>query len=152
MPLFLLVVGLDIFDDWQGKSLGFKNYNLDLIMLVAAYASMLFCGSMRITPLKWKRHSLKDFVAQYGKRELLFAAVRNVRVYRNMPEAEFEVAVLDSSGGGPFGLVLYQTFDRLGEKPDYAKDGGKPIAIFSGGGSQVQFGEAYAPFGSFAKA
>lgn len=105
-------------------------------------------------PGVWRRYSLKDFVMKQksgwhlpGVDEFVYR-IRKENLY-----AELEVAVLErpyTGGRIPevFGIILFQVMggpSRLLQ----AEEGGKPIAIFDGKGWMQQFGEAYAPPGSF---
>jgi len=153
LPLMVLLLLVAIIDEFAKHPTGVRLVDVGFWAAVIAYGFMIFCGLMRITPIEWKRYSLKDFIAKYGKSEMLFIPIRHIRTDGNLPEAEFEVAVLDTPRrtlGGPFCLVLFQIFDRLGKKPEV--EGGKPVYIFSGDGDLLKFEEEYVPFGSPAKA
>ena len=122
-----------------------------VLLLITMLGLMSLCGWARIAPLEWKRHPVFGLTLHYGGREVIFQMVRHIRMNSPTPDADFEVAVLDHPDRGPFGFVLFQMNEHYGTLPAYAKNGGKPIAIFDGAGRQQQFGENYIPFGAFPK-
>ncbi len=150
LPFVVFVLGLDILDDWHGKTLGIRSYALDLGLLGGAYFLMLLLERLRIQPLQWGRYTFRTFTDRYGGWYMpsIETTVSNVR--RDAPLADFELAVLEESGTEKpkkFGIILFQTLDRMGKVAPELEDG-KPLLVCDDRGWVREFGEAYAPFGS----
>lgn len=125
--------------------LGFGGYGL---WLVAMYFAR--------DPGVWRRYSLQTFADRYSGVSLppVETVVSGIRAKDAL--AEFELAVLEKKFPDPqkpehFGLILFQVAPWA-RKQQSDPAGGEPLCICGKDGRQHQFGEAYVPFGSFAKA